>query len=339
MLILNDKTLSRLSLELTLGWGHYNSRHDIKVTLEGTMEINSNSMENMGTLGAYLKKNRELHGISIEELASATKINISILAAMESDDFKKLPAPIFVKGFIKSYLKYIDIDSKEAILFYELLTSPTRKADGKIDNISDREGVKINKYRVKISTRVVITALSVVVLLLSLTVYHLYSKTDKSKEQALSEDKMLVSMSETKPAVDTTATTTTTTVAPTTTSPATTTVTPAPTAPVVARVQAQPQQPAVVSAPAVITQKITIKALADIWVKVKIDGGKPFDFLLRTGGIKKLEGTKEIKILLGDASAATVEYNGELLKDLGQKGYMRSIVFPGFGKWQDALVR
>ena len=80
---------------LTLERVHYNPRH---------MEINNN-MESMGTLGAYLKKTRELHGISIEELASSTKINISVLAALENDDFKKLPAAIFVKGFIKQLSK------------------------------------------------------------------------------------------------------------------------------------------------------------------------------------------------------------------------------------------
>jgi cytoskeleton protein RodZ len=289
------------------------------------MEINTN-MENMGTLGAYLKKTRELHGISIEELASSTKINISILAAIESDDFKKLPAPIFVKGFIKSYLKYLGVDPKEAILFYELLSSPTRKQDNKIDDISDREGVKINKYKVKMSIRLVITALSVVVLVLSLVVYHLYSKTSKTQNEPLSEDKLVLNMSDTK--------------APEAVAPATA-PTPSPVA------EQKPVMPLkttlVVKAPAtpaaVITQKIVITATADLWVKVKIDDGKPFDFLLRTGGIKKLEGTKEIKILLGDASAGTIEYNGEVMKNLGEKGFMRSIVFPGLGKWQDALVR
>ncbi len=285
------------------------------------MEINSN-MENSGTLGAYLKKTRELHGISIEELASSTKINISVLAALENDDFKKLPAPIFVKGFIKSYLKYLGVDPKEALLFYELLSSPTRKQDSVIDNISDREGVKINKYKVKISSRLVITALSVVILVMSLIIYNLYSRTGENKTIApISEDKMLLSMSDTKPEP----------VVATTPTPVEETVVKE--KPVVAPVQEA------VKTPVTITQSITITAIADIWVKVKIDEGKPFDFLLRTGGVKKLEAVKEIKILLGDASAATIQYNGNLMKNLGEKGYMRSFVFPGLGKWQDALVR
>lgn len=303
-----------------------------------------NNTENMGTLGAYLKKTRELHGISIEELASSTKINISVLAALESDNFKKLPAPIFVKGFIRSYLKYLGVDPKEAILFYELLMSPTRKPDTKIDELSDRDGVKINKYKVKLSTRVVISALSVVIIVLSLVVYNLYTKTGKSNKEVVSGDQMVLKMSEQKPA----------TVPAPVVAPANT---PAPTPPVVAPAAPAPvakpapvvaQTPTPASAPApattakpvvVFTQKVTIRATADLWVKVKIDDGRPFDFLLRTGGVKKLEATKELKVLLGDASAATIEYNGESIKHLGEKGFMRSIVFPGLGKWQDALVR
>jgi len=298
------------------------------------MDINMN-MESMGTLGAYLKKTRDAHGISIEELASSTKINISVLAAMETDDFKKLPAPIFVKGFIKSYLKYLGVDSKEAILFYELLISPKRRPDNKIDDLSDRDGVKINKYKVKIGTRVVITALSVVIVVLSLVIYHLTSKTGKNKNELVSEDKMVLKMSEPtqNPLAPVAAEQ-----QPSQPSPIPAAApTPTNTAPVIA----QSQVPKVeVKKPVVtITQNVTVKATSDLWVKVKIDDGKTFDFLLRAGGTKKLEGVKEIKILLGDASAATIEYNGQSLTNLGEKGLMKSMVFPGLGKWQDALVR
>jgi len=281
-----------------------------------------NKTENMGTLGTYLKKTRETHGISIEELASSTKINISVLAALETDNFKKLPAPIFVKGFIRSYLKYLGVDPKEAILFYELLISPTRKPETKIDDLSDRDGVKINKYKVKLGTRVVISALSVVIIVLSLVVYNLYTKTGKKDKDVVSSDQMVVKVAEQKPAIPV--------------------VAPAPTAvvPVTAPATIPAPPPAAPTPPSeVITQKVTIKATADLWVKVKIDDKKAFDFLLRTGGIKKLEGTKEVKVLLGDAAAATIDYNGESMKNLGDKGSMRSVVFPGLGKWQDALVR
>ena len=85
------------------------------------------------------------------------------------------------------------------------------------------------------------------------------------------------------------------------------------------------------------TQRVTIKTEKDLWVKAQLDDGAIFDFLLRSGGVKKLEAKKEIKILLGDASAAVIEYNGEAISDLGSKGHMRSIVFPGLGKWKDAV--
>ena len=184
------------------------------------------------------------------------------------------------------------------------------------------------------SIRLVITALSVVILVLSLVVYHLYSKTSKTQNEPLSEDKLVLNMGETKaPEAKQEA-------KPETVAPA---PVPAPAPVAEQKPVALPKTTLVAKAPAapaaVITQKIVITATADLWVKVKIDDGKPFDFLLRTGGVKKLEGTKEIKILLGDASAGTIEYNGEVMKNLGEKGFMRSIVFPGLGKWQDALVR
>lgn len=50
--------------------------------------------------GDFLKKIREARRISIEEMSSSTKINKSYLIAIEDENFGKLPAPVFVRGFI-----------------------------------------------------------------------------------------------------------------------------------------------------------------------------------------------------------------------------------------------
>ncbi len=71
------------------------------------------------SLGEYLKRERELRQISLEEVAEGTKIAIYRLRAMEADGWDKLPAEIFVKGFIKSYAEFIGLVPEDVILRYQ----------------------------------------------------------------------------------------------------------------------------------------------------------------------------------------------------------------------------
>ncbi|NPA95078.1 MAG: helix-turn-helix domain-containing protein [Thermodesulfobacteria bacterium] len=71
------------------------------------------------TVGEYLKKERELRQISIQEVAEGTKISISRLRLLEENRFEDLPAEVFVRGFIRNYAEYIGIDPEEAILRLE----------------------------------------------------------------------------------------------------------------------------------------------------------------------------------------------------------------------------
>ncbi|GEM_PF-1160292 len=69
--------------------------------------------------GQYLRSQRELRQISLEEVAAGTKIGIHLLKALEEDRWDALPAEVFVKGFIKSYAEYIGLDPEDTLLRYE----------------------------------------------------------------------------------------------------------------------------------------------------------------------------------------------------------------------------
>jgi cytoskeletal protein RodZ len=53
--------------------------------------------------GSYLKHQRELRGIPLDEIAQTTKISIRFLQALEANQFDELPGEVFIKGFIRSY--------------------------------------------------------------------------------------------------------------------------------------------------------------------------------------------------------------------------------------------
>jgi DnaJ-class molecular chaperone len=65
--------------------------------------------------GADLKTIRTELAIPLEKIAQKTKVRIDYLRSIEEEDIVALPALVFLKGFIKSYLKYLCIEPLEEI--------------------------------------------------------------------------------------------------------------------------------------------------------------------------------------------------------------------------------
>ena len=72
----------------------------------------------MGQFGEQLRRQRELRGITLEEVAIATKIGTRNLRALEEEKFSELPGGIFNKGFVRAYARYVGIDEEQAVSDY-----------------------------------------------------------------------------------------------------------------------------------------------------------------------------------------------------------------------------
>lgn len=70
--------------------------------------------EKTNTIGALLRKGREAKNLSLEEVATKTKINLNILRYLESDDLESLPNKTYVRGFVKNYAKIVSVAQEEA---------------------------------------------------------------------------------------------------------------------------------------------------------------------------------------------------------------------------------
>jgi hypothetical protein len=76
--------------------------------------------ESVPTPGGYIREQRLRSGLSIEQLASATKIPASSLRLLEDDDFGALPGPVFVKGFLRCCTRALGLPSETVMeLLYE----------------------------------------------------------------------------------------------------------------------------------------------------------------------------------------------------------------------------
>lgn len=72
----------------------------------------------MAQIGTELKRERELRGITLQEIADATKINIRYLRDLEEDRLDNLPGTFFIKGIIRSFAKYIGLDENTILNSY-----------------------------------------------------------------------------------------------------------------------------------------------------------------------------------------------------------------------------
>ena len=77
-------------------------------------------------MGTYLRAARRRRRISIERAAEETKIRSDFLMRMESDEFDFL-APAYVRGFIRTYARYLRVDPEPLIEEFD------RRFGGRVD--------------------------------------------------------------------------------------------------------------------------------------------------------------------------------------------------------------
>jgi cytoskeleton protein RodZ len=76
------------------------------------------SHSELASFGDELRREREIRGISLKEIADATKISKRFLEAIERNDHKTLPAPVFTRGFVREYARYLGLNAEEMVNRY-----------------------------------------------------------------------------------------------------------------------------------------------------------------------------------------------------------------------------
>jgi transcriptional regulator with XRE-family HTH domain len=82
-------------------------------------------------LGQALKKEREMRGISLAEIAAETRIGTRFLQAMEDEQFDLFPGDFYIHYYIKNYLKACGADDTAFFNTYQAyLKNVLKKGDG-----------------------------------------------------------------------------------------------------------------------------------------------------------------------------------------------------------------
>ncbi|MCF8056286.1 MAG: helix-turn-helix domain-containing protein [Desulfocapsa sp.] len=70
-------------------------------------------------LGAFLRDHREKMDASLEDVAEVTKISLPILRAIEEDNYERMPAEAFCRGFYSMYADFLNLDPKKILTRYQ----------------------------------------------------------------------------------------------------------------------------------------------------------------------------------------------------------------------------
>lgn len=258
-----------------------------------------------GSFGSWLRRQREVRDITLREIADDSKISLRYLQALEEDRFDILPAPVFVKGFLRHYARYVGLDAEDVVNYYLVArqsNQPTEEKDEPRRRRTSHTGWRWGW-------------LFVIVVGLLLGVVAVLSYLAEQKREALPESQPPAVVPQTEPEGGG---------AETTDAPAEPIATPS------AEGEATPETPP--SAPpaetpaegevaAIATTEETEAAPAaplrvalqfdgECWVEVRVDGRRRLSETRVQGEALELEAQQEIRLTLGDAGAVRIEVNG-----------------------------
>lgn len=68
--------------------------------------------------GEHLRREREMRGVSLDEISAATRISTRFLDALENERWEELPGGAFNRGFIRSVARFLGIDEDGLVAEY-----------------------------------------------------------------------------------------------------------------------------------------------------------------------------------------------------------------------------
>ncbi len=70
--------------------------------------------------GEHLKREREMRGVSLDEISSATRISTRFLEALEREQWDRLPGGVFNRGFVRAVARFLGLDEETLVAEYAL---------------------------------------------------------------------------------------------------------------------------------------------------------------------------------------------------------------------------
>jgi len=271
--------------------------------------------------GGRLRDARERRGVSLRQIANATKISVAVLEALERNDIAKLPGGIFGRAFVRSYAIEVGLDPEATIQDFiaQFPNDSVIAGHPASDQIEDHVAVESERQTAG-------TFLWLLVISVPVAAGLLYFATLDRRAPAepppapiaapASEPPVAV---EPQPAA----------APPAAEQPAALVVPGTPAAPVVKATPpaALPAQSSPVAPPASASSEtsgdaltVSLTAKKPCWISATVDGQKSIERLLQAGEQQTVTVRREMVLTAGDASALALQFNGADGRVLGKSG-------------------
>ena len=304
----------------------------------------------MESIGEFFKQVRETKGLTIDEVASKTRIRTDFVKALEDGNFAKLPDQVFARGFVRSYARSLGLDEEDAIHRF------AQSAGAYYDKQVERERLKVrqaeeerkkqaNRKAVAIAIGIAILAL---IFLLSREQSSLLVRRSNTDVPVTASKRPAPPIPETQdappsqqaevvpPAPPPTAKAKPseppavpakpsegTSAGPATSPVTTASVAPDLAAPAPASLGSDGPLGGISLEGAAAAEgqlALDLEATELSWVVVQIDGGSPQEALLRPGEKARYKGQDQFILTLGNAGGVKAELNGKPQKPFGPSG-------------------
>ncbi len=299
-----------------------------------TAETSSLHPDADSEFGTWLKSQRETVRVPLEEIAAITKVHIAQLKMIEENHWESLPAPAFVRGFLLCYARHLGLDEDEVLRRY-------RKSLGKND-LTKNSNLDATAERVKVvgspnfksspAARdldkirpAILTPKRVSLGLLALGAVALIwfliqvGKKETSREAVVTDRSAEIAPTPT-PKADP---------EKSTTAKPETVTSPVATANKTAVSEKAPStSPPPPNAAASQEIRLGLRALEQTWVSVRVDDQDPKGQILKSGNRLSFEGRNKIELVLSNAGAIEIEYNGKKKFPPGFRGDVVKLVLP-----------
>ena len=233
------------------------------------------------SVGACLRALREARGGSLEDMARATRVGSHQLEALEADRFEELPAPVFVKGFIRAYCGFLGESPDEPLRRYRaVLGEPPARA---------RSATTVSRRPSRIASPLVVSLVLLLVFGGALLAVNLGFKRGPGPKGPAPTAKV-------EP-------------------PA-----PPPAAPAPGPAMATPMTPAPAAAESASAQRLVVRAVERTWIRVQSDDGRFVDATLEPGATREWTAERRFLLTIGNAGGIEIELNGRVMPRLGERG-------------------
>jgi cytoskeleton protein RodZ len=304
----------------------------------------------MESIGEFFKQVRETKGLTIDEVASKTRIRTDFVKALEDGNFAKLPDQVFARGFVRSYARSLGLDEEDAIhrfaqsagAFYDKQVEKERL---KVRQAEEDRKRQANRKAVAIAIGIAILTLIFLLSREQSTLLVHRSSSDlpvsapkrttppvpesqdpppsQATESAPSDIPASKTSKPSEPPVVATKPSVADTPDPAPSPVTTASVAPKPTTPAPSSMGSDgPLGGISLEGPAAAEGQLALdlEATELSWVVIQIDGGSPQEALLRPGEKATWKGQDQFVLTLGNAGGVKAELNGKPQKPFGPSG-------------------